>query len=185
MTKSYRLKTPKPQNAREAAYAAGNQNAREAVDRQRAEIMTAVMPASPAERICNDESKLLASFEVGDVSHQGDIIIVRIASLPRSARPRSNRQLAEGTTQGSRHVLTRGDVYDANVREVASLLKDATRVDVETRYVGPVFVSPADPTADDLTHPEHGNQGFPAGAVCAVVFQRNLDAEQREARVAD
>jgi hypothetical protein len=136
MTKSYRLKTPKPQNAREAAYAAGNQNAREAVDRQRAEIMTAVMPASPAERICNDESKLLASFEVGDVSHQGDIIIVRIASLPRSARPRSNRQLAEGTTQGSRHVLTRGDVYDANVREVASLLKDATRVDVETRYVG-------------------------------------------------
>ena len=38
---------------------------------------------------------------------------------------------------------------------------------------------------NDLTHPEHGNQGFSAGAVCAVVYQRNLDAEEREARVLD
>jgi hypothetical protein len=68
---------------------------------------------------------------------------------------------------------------------VADLIERATRVRVEQRYVGPVFVSPSTPTADDLTHPEHGNQGFPAGAVCAVVYQRNLDAEEREARVAD
>jgi uncharacterized protein (UPF0335 family) len=36
-----------------------------------------------------------------------------------------------------------------------------------------------------LTHPEHGNHGFPAKTVCAVVYQRNLDAEEREARVRD
>ena len=36
-----------------------------------------------------------------------------------------------------------------------------------------------------LIHPEHGNHGFPARAVCAVVYQRNLDAEERAQRVAD
>jgi hypothetical protein len=139
----------------------------------------------PRERIANDESKLHATFEVGDVSHQGDLIIVCIGELPRSARPRVNRQLADGNTQGSRHVLERGDVFDADPAEIASLIRIATGCDVGRDYLGPVFVSPSAPTADDLTHPEHGNQGFPAGAVCAVVFQRNLDAEEREQRTRD
>jgi hypothetical protein len=148
--------------------------------------MTDVKTAmEPRERIANDESKLHATFETGDVSHQGDLIIVCIGELPRSARPRANRQLAEGGTQGSRHVLERGDVYDANPEEIAELIRRATGCDVGLDYLGPVFVSPSDPTADDLTHPEHGNQGFPAGAVCAVVFQRNLDAEEREQRTRD
>ena len=139
----------------------------------------------PRERICNNAPKLHASFEVGDVAHQGDLIIVRIARLPASARARTNRQLAEGSTQGSRHVMSRGDVYDADAAQVAKLICEATGVRVERQYIGPVFVSPANPTESDLTHPEHGRQGFPAGAVCAVVFQRNLDAEERAARVAD
>lgn len=142
-------------------------------------------PAARRERIVNDASKLHPSFEVGDVACQGDLILVRIGSLPKSAKPRSNRQLAEGTTQGSRHVLTRGEVYDADAGELATLVKQATGSQVDARYMGPVFVSPAEPTAEDLTHPEHGNQGFPAGAVCAVVYQRNLDAEEQEAQVKD
>ena len=139
----------------------------------------------PQERICNNAPKLLASFELGDVSHQGDIILVRISGLPKSAKPRENRQLAEGDTQGSRHVMTRGKVYSADPTEIARLIKSATNVDVDGKYVGPVFVSPEDPTENDLTHPEHGHQGFPAGAVCAVVFQRNLDQDEMEARVRD
>lgn len=140
--------------------------------------------------ICNDAPKMLESFEIGDVSHQGDLIIVRIAELPRSARPRTNRQLADGSTQGSRHILQRGELFDADPEAVASLILKATTkagcpCQVDSRYVGPVFISPPSPTADDLTHPEHGNQGFPAGSICAVVHQRNLDAEEREARVAD
>lgn len=139
----------------------------------------------PCERICNDDAKLHQAFEVGDVAHQGDIIIVRIGSLPKTAKPRKSRQLAEGDTQGSRHVLKRGKVFDADPQEVMELILKATKKTVETRYIGPVFVSPDDPTENDLDHPEHGNQGFPAKSVCAVVFQRNLDAEEREARVAD
>jgi len=142
-------------------------------------------PMEPTERIANDDPKLHATFEPGDVSHQGDLIIVCIGALPKSAKPRANRQLAEGNTQGSRHVLQRGAIYDAEAGEVGDQIHAATTCTVAPQYLGPVFVSPADPTANDLTHPEHGNQGFPAGAVCAVVYQRNLDAEEREHRTQD
>lgn len=137
------------------------------------------------EIIVNDEPKLLSAFGVGDVAHQGDIIIVGIRQLPECAKPRQNRQLAEGNTQGSRHVLERGELFDANPGEVVKLIRQATKCTVTEDLIGPVFVSPADPTPNDLTHPEHGNQGFPAGQVCAVVYQRNLDAEERARRVQD
>lgn len=142
------------------------------------------------ERIANDAPKLLGTFAPGDVSHQGDLIIVCIGELPASARPRANRQLADGDTQGSRHVLARGEIFDADPEAVASLIFKATEkagcpCRVDRQYIGPVFRSPLDPTENDLTHPEHGNQGFAAGAVCAVVYQRNLDAEEREQRTQD
>jgi hypothetical protein len=143
------------------------------------------LKAPAAEAIYNVAPKLHATFEVGDVAHQGDLIIVRITALPSSAVPRADRQLAEGSTQGSRHVLVRGDVFNADTSQVQDAIRSATGVLIDSKYVGPVFVSPESPTANDLAHPEHGDQGFPAGSVCAVVYQRNLDAEDREARVQD
>ena len=138
------------------------------------------------EGIVNDEAKLNESFEVGDVSHQGDLILVRIASLPKSAKPRASRQLADGNTQGSRHVISRkAKCFDADATEVSMLIASANGCKVDARYVGPLFVSPSKPTANDLDHPEHGNQGFPAGAVIACVYQRSLDSEEREQRVLD
>jgi hypothetical protein len=137
------------------------------------------------ENMVNNAPRIHATFEPGDVAHQGDLILICIRHLPHSARPRADRQLAEGSTQGSRHVLERGEVYDADPAEVCRLVKDATGCDVGAQYLGPVFISPENPSCDDLTHPEHGNHGFPAGTVCAVVYQRNLDSEQREQRVRD
>jgi hypothetical protein len=137
------------------------------------------------EVIVNDAPKLHATFEPGDVAHQGDLIIVCIPRLPASKKPRKDRQLADGSTQGSRHVLERGELYDADPAEVAALIQEATGQTVSPQFVGPVFTAPAFPTENDLTHPEHGNQGFPTGANCAVVYQRNLDAEEREQRSQD
>lgn len=137
------------------------------------------------ERIVNNDPVLLSAFGVGDVAHQGDLIVVGIARLPASAKPRENRQLVEGSTQGSRHVLERGQVFDADASDVARLILAATKCVVDNRYIGPVFVSPPDPTPHDLRHPEHGHQGFPPQQVCAVVYQRNLDAEEREQRSLD
>jgi len=138
------------------------------------------------ESIVNDAPRFVADFPVGAVVHQGDVIIVSIGKLPPSAKARKNCQIADGDTQGSRHIVERGDVFDCDADEVVSLIKAACpKATVEARYVGPVFRSPANPTEHDLTHPEHGHYGFEAGAVCAVVVQRSLDAEQREQRVAD
>lgn len=137
------------------------------------------------ERLVNNDPRLLATFAPGDVSHQGDLILVCLSSLPSSAKPRANRQLADGNTQGSRHVLARGDVYDCDAAEVVRAIKHATRAEVDAKYVGPVFRSPSDPTPHDLTHPEHGHQGFASKCVVAIVYQRNLDAEERERRTQD
>ena len=140
---------------------------------------------APAEVIVNDEPKLHETFEPGDVAHQGDIMIICLKELPIEKSLRPNRQLAEGNTQGSRHVMSRGAVYDCPKNHVAKAIKEACGMDIGLAYIGPVFVSPEAPTCDDLTHPEHGNQGFPAGSVCAVVYQRNLDQEQREVLARD
>lgn len=138
------------------------------------------------ESIVNDAPKFLATFKAGDVSHQGDLIVVGIASLPKSRKHRPSQQLADGNTQGSRHVLRDGiEVYDCDPSEVAKLIKAATKCVIGEQYIGPVFVSPKNPTENDMSHPEHGNQGFAAGSVCAVVYQRNLDAEEREQRTRD
>jgi hypothetical protein len=137
-------------------------------------------PIKSPEQIANNDTRTFDDFPLGTVSHQGDIIIVSIGSLPKSAKPRKSRQLAESNTQGSRHILDKGDVFDADRRDVIALIKTATKSEVAEQYVGPVFTGPA-----YLDHPEHGHQAFPKGCVCAVVYQRNLDSEEREARVAD
>lgn len=137
------------------------------------------------EPITNDEPKLLEAFGTGVVAHQGDLMIVGIPRLPEKRKPRANRQLADGNTQGSRHVLERGELFDGDADEVVQLVKEATGKTVDAKYVGPVFMTPANPTANDLTHPEHGNQGYNANQACAVIVQRNLDAEEMEQRARD
>lgn len=143
------------------------------------------------EPIVNNEPKLHPLFDVPSVAYQGDLCLIALPHLPKSAKPRTNRQLAEGSSQGSRHVMTRGEVYTCEPRQVADLIAAHYRrpngqpIIVNPLYIGPVFVSPAEPTENDLSHPEHGNQGFPAGTICAVVFQRNLDSEEREQRSRD
>lgn len=138
------------------------------------------------EGIINNAPKLHEDFPVGSVSHQGDLIFVRIAALPKSAKPRESRQLADGNTQGSRHVLTPiAKVYTCDVQDVIAAIKSVTKCNVSEQLVGPVFVSPDHPTDSDVDHPEHGPQGFEAGAVIACVYQRNLDSMQREQRTRD
>lgn len=119
----------------------------------------------------------------GDIAHQGDLIFVCLSSpIPNRAKPRASRQLAEGDTQGSRHTLDGGECFDIPVGEVARLVNDATggRVRPTEQCCGPVFTGPA-----TVRHPQHQDQSFPADTVTAVVYQRNLDAEEREIRARD
>lgn len=141
--------------------------------------------APKAESIVNDAPRQFtdASWPVGSAAHQGDVILVRIESLPSGAKPRANRQVAEGDTQGSRHILDGGSIYDVPAKSVAKAVKSACpKSDVGEQYCGPVFVTD-ESTA--LRHPEHGDHEYEAGMCVAVVFQRNLDAELREVRSRD
>lgn len=136
------------------------------------------------ESIVNDDAVTHHTFAPGDVALQGDVIFVGIARLPESAKPRKDRQLADGNTQGSRHILKGGRCYDCEAAEVVKLIAAACKgAKIDAKYVGPVFVTTA-----EVTHPEHGNHRWPKSAgkqIVAVVYQRNLDAEEREQRVQD
>lgn len=126
------------------------------------------------------KTKTFDDIAVGDVTAQGDLYFVCIAALPASAKPRTNRQLAEGTTMGSRHTIASGDVYDCDAGEAAAAIKAACGVVVEAQYIGPVFTGPA-----YIEHPEHGHHDYRCACVMVTVYQRSLDAEERAARVID
>lgn len=139
------------------------------------------------ESIVNDAPRTFtdADWPVGSAAHQGDLILVRIGELPADAKPRKNRQMADGTTQGSRHILEIGEAFDCDAAKVAKAIKSACpKADlIEAKYIGPVFRTVND--AGVLTHPEHGNHCYVGAMTVAVVYQKNLDALQREQRTQD
>lgn len=150
-----------------------------------------IVTSNPVENITNDETRIVTDsmLGVGDNIAQGDLYFVRIASLPASAKPRgSNYQLAEGDTQGSRHNLDNGKAYQCDKAEVIAAIKKACGCTINEKYIGPVFETVNGRAY--VSHPEHGDHDFRVesvgGSMCiAVVFQRALDAEEREARVID
>ena len=138
------------------------------------------------ETLVNDAPRTFteADFPIGTAAHQGDLILVRIADFPSTAKPREDRQLALGNTQGSRHMLQTGTPYDCPAASVSNAITAVCPgVAVQAAYIGPVFATKSG--AADLLHPEHGDHHYRGDMVIAVVYQRNLDAEEREQRVQD
>jgi hypothetical protein len=121
-----------------------------------------------------------AQLGIGEAVDQGDVIVVRIPRLPAKAKVRANRQVAEGDTQGSRHVLSTGNIYDCDPDSVVELIRQANGANINPTYIGPVFQT-ANGQAE-LTHPEHGNHVYKGEMTCAVVIQRNWDAEEQAER---
>lgn len=148
------------------------------------------------ETIVNDAPHTFteATWPVGSWAAQGDLNLVRLAEMPtrcliwfrsrESAIHRKNRQLADGNTNGSRHVLVIGEAYDCDRKKVAKAIKKLCPLaNVDAKYIGPVFRT-VDGFAE-LTHPEHGDHLYEGEMIVAVVFQRSLDQERREQRVRD
>lgn len=139
-----------------------------------------------SKKIINDDPKTFtdADFPVGSVAHQGDVILVRIKNLPQSAVARKDRQMAIGNTQGSRHILQEGNPFDCNTSEVIGAITSVCRgVELQEQYIGPVFQTVQGRAS--LIHPEHGDHYYEGDMTIACIYQRNLDAEERERRVRD
>jgi hypothetical protein len=133
-----------------------------------------------SECICNDQPQSVGTVSLGDVIRQGDVMLVAIGSLP-NGKPTSNRQLAPGTSQGSRHILEgECELFTAAPEAVAAAIARANGASVPVALLGPVFRTGE---KCELTHPEHGNFLLPAGECFATVYQRDFAEEVR--RVAD
>lgn len=156
-----------------------------------AEVQNRVIPrvTGDHEKMFNDAPVEFSSdrFLPGDVAHQGDIMVVCLKGRPKGkAEIRQDRQIAEGNTQGSRHVLVSGDLFNFESNNVADAIYEATGCRVAPQYCGPVF-STGKAGVANLEHPEHGNHTYSGQDMwCASVYQRNFDAEeQAEKRARD
>lgn len=117
-----------------------------------------------AESIKNDETHELTVMSPGDCWAQGDVLITCLESVPKGCEPiTAERQLAPGTTQGSRHCIV--DLTGVEMFR----MKDATPLD------GPVFRCDR---KVEIDHPEHGNLIVPPG-VYGVTYQRQYAEELR------
>ena len=104
---------------------------------------------------------------IGRIAHQGDVYLRRCAKVPKGFTvPTKDLQLAPGTTQGSRHIITAGPRVLTNPGNTDALL-------------GPVIVAEKEFT---LTHPEHAHCLMGPG-VYEVEFQKDeAEAERRAVR---
>ncbi len=130
-----------------------------------------------------DSARTHPTWSPGDVAHQGDLTFVCLATMPKSAKPRKDRQLADGNTVGSRHVLDGGKCFSVDGAEAVKAIKAATNGKIivsDHKYIGPAFSGEC-----RVTHPQHQHQVFPDNACTVVVFQRNMSAEETEQRAMD
>lgn len=136
--------------------------------------------ARQAEQTRNDEAKDMSNFSPGDCMPQGDLYFVGLKSAPRNLKHRKDRQLADGNTQGSRHIHEGGELFDGDAEELSALVNEATGGQTTAKYIGPVFFG------GSVVHPEHGDHlNYPAEVPCVTVYQKNLNREELEERVAD
>lgn len=117
-----------------------------------------------AEKMHAAETERIGTASPGDVVRQGDLYIVALAE-PEHGAETNERQLAPGTTQGSRHVAS----GDCVIRAERSEQLTALYPDVPSELIGPSIECRGDTT---VTHPEHGDKVLPAGSNWAVVYQR-------------
>lgn len=111
------------------------------------------------------DTRTVETIEVGQHVRQGDIYVERTARLSGKGSPTTERKLAPGETQGSRHMIV-GDV-DVYARSEQGI--------VEGKLLGPEI------DAKDsvrIAHPEHADIELPAGTY-QVFYQQDPASKQR------
>lgn len=139
-----------------------------------------------AERIKSGEPATIEVMSPGDVQRQGDIMLVRLdGPLPEiGAWPHGN-QLAQGDSQGSRHLAV-GKGLRVYTPGPDSALTTLHRLVPATRrhrqLIGPAISTPDHPVT--IPHPEHGHRTLPPGDYL-VTYQRTGASAEEVRRVAD
>jgi hypothetical protein len=130
------------------------------------------------EKIRNDQPAEVQGIGPGDVVRQGDIYVVRLDHDIPDCGPSPSRQLAPGTTQGSRHVAD-GDcdvLIPVESAAVVILARLIPQTNGHRQFIGPLIRARGPVT---ITHPEHGHRTLPGDAVYLVTYQRTWADEIR------
>lgn len=136
--------------------------------------------ARAAERIKNDEPARVGAMSPGDVVRQGDIYVMLLDREIDGGKPSGSRQLAPGSSQGSRHVASGDcDVLTVPEREaVAAMNRLAPSTKGQPLFIGPMIVARGPVT---LEHPEHGHRTIEGDSAYLVTYQRTWANEVRRA----
>lgn len=107
------------------------------------------------------------------VIHQGDVYLFCVADDHPRGKETGARQVAVGTTVGSRHVVEGPvTVYEGRALPPGVSTPEWT---TESEILGPVVVARE---AFVLTHPEHAHHELPAGTY-QVTYQADFSTRQR------
>ncbi len=129
------------------------------------------------EKMDRRETAIIGAPSAGDVVRQGDLYLICLDASPKGKKL-ATRQLAPGTSQGSRHIMD-GDceLLEVDSSEMAATVNRLVRgANVPAELIGPAVRCFGDSTA---THPEHGWRILPRDTAWAVVFQRDHAEEIR------
>jgi len=116
------------------------------------------------------ETRVVDAMEIGEFVRQGDVYLVKIEEAA-AWKPTKNRQLAPGTTMGSRHTVDQSVTVLAN--PAGATVERLARN--RARCLGCQIIS-----KDRFTvgHPEHADMSLPEGTY-QVMFQVDPASMQR------
>lgn len=114
--------------------------------------------------------------QVGEVAHQGDVYLHRVADNHPRGKLLGTRQIAVGTSIGSRHVVEGNvSVYAGVALPPGFVLPEGAD---EEDMLGPVLVIESDAV---LTHPEHAHHALCRGVEQATYqWDVTTGARQRD-----
>lgn len=118
------------------------------------------------------EVRVIKGMKIGQVVRQGDIYVERISVIQGKGASVKSRQLAPGTTKGSRHIVGES--------ETVTLWKSSPSLDGKAAFqIGPAIEAKGDCT---ITHPEHAWIKIIGGKVTQffqVWFQADFGRKER------
>lgn len=117
------------------------------------------------------DMRIVDTIDFGQFARQGDIYIRRIAEPSDGWVETENRQLAPGSTQGSRHTVS--DSVRVLVAPTTAMKRRQT--DRGLAFEGPQLVSEDRFT---VSHPEHADISLPGGCY-EVLYQSDFQSQQR------